>query len=39
MTSRRDTRRLLVLPAGLPPLGLQRALYDKDANFQGKFDP
>ncbi len=35
----RDTRRLLVLPAGLPPLGLQRAIYDKDANFQGKFDP
>ncbi len=35
----RDTRRLLVLPAGLPPLGIQRALYDKDANFQGKFDP
>ena len=35
----RDTRRLLVLPAGLPPLGLQRAFYDKDANFQGKFDP
>jgi type IV secretion system protein VirD4 len=35
----RDTRRLLVLPAGLPPLGLQRAIYDKDANFTGNFDP
>jgi type IV secretion system protein VirD4 len=34
----RDTRRLLVLPAGLAPLGLQRALYDKDANFQGRYD-
>lgn len=34
----RDKRRLLVLVAGEPPLALQRALYDRDANFQGRFD-
>ncbi len=35
----RDTRRILVLPAGDAPLGLQRAIYDQDPNFEGTFDP
>ena len=34
----RDKMRLLALVAGLPPLALQRALYDKDANFAGAWD-
>jgi type IV secretion system protein VirD4 len=34
----RDTRRVLVLTAGKPPLALQRAYYDEDANFLGRFD-
>jgi type IV secretion system protein VirD4 len=34
----RDKLRILVLVAGLPPLALQRALYDKGANFQGGYD-
>jgi type IV secretion system protein VirD4 len=34
----RDKLRILVLAAGLPPLALQRARYDKDPNFQGKYD-
>lgn len=35
----RDKLRLLAHVAGLPPLALQRALYDKDPNFAGSFDP
>jgi type IV secretion system protein VirD4 len=35
----RDKLRILVLAAGLQPLALQRAQYDKDANFVGRFDP
>lgn len=34
----RDKLRILVLAAGLSPLALQRALYDKDTNFQERFD-
>ena len=34
----RDKLRILVLVAGLPPLALQRARYDKDPNFQGRYD-
>lgn len=39
ITFARDTRRILVLPAGDAPLGLQRAFYDQDPNFAGLFDP
>jgi type IV secretion system protein VirD4 len=35
----RDTRRLLAIPAGASPLGIQRAYYDQDHNFEGSFDP
>jgi type IV secretion system protein VirD4 len=35
----RDKHRILVLPAGEAPLGLQRAMYDLDPNFAGLFDP
>jgi type IV secretion system protein VirD4 len=35
----RDKLRILVMAAGLPPLALQRARYDKDANFSGRWDP
>jgi len=38
MVFERDKLRILVLGAGLPPLALQRARYDKDPNFQGRFD-
>ena len=38
MVFAREPRRLLVLPAGLAPLALQRAHYDQDDNFQGRFD-
>ena len=35
----REKLRILVMVAGMAPLALQRARYDKDPNFQGKYDP
>ncbi len=37
-TFAREKLRILVMPNGLAPLALQRARYDKDANFQGRWD-
>jgi type IV secretion system protein VirD4 len=37
-TFAREKLRILVMPAGLPPLALQRARYDQDSNFQGRWD-
>lgn len=34
----REQLRILVMAAGLAPLALQRARYDKDVNFEGRFD-
>ena len=34
----REKLRILVMVAGMAPLALQRARYDKDPNFQGKYD-
>jgi type IV secretion system protein VirD4 len=38
LTFERDNMNILVLAAGLAPLALQRARYDVDPNFQGRFD-
>ena len=35
----REKGRLLVMAAGLPPLAILRAIYDKDEPFSGSFDP